>query len=268
MNNEKIELISYDGKSFKGNSKNDSVFIDFSKMRKNQGFVELMAKEGKKKTSTLTGIAYAMGAELSLDKKRLFNSLDNDLDEELIGKKGDQEYKVEVSASRISVKRKVNDEKWKPADDDTPAEMVRKLFGPVGLFPMNVQQMKGRQQIEFFQGMFGSGPDASKKMQKLENDINTKYYKRRDINSEATLLKGALEVEPLFQNYEASLKKFANPISAEKEKKQYEEKAKNNSDYERYKTNLELLKVELTDTQVHIANLKKQLEAAEKQEKE
>src|SRR5688572_6894273 len=184
MNNEKFELISYDGKSFRGISKNDSVFIDFSKMRKNQGFVELMAKEGKKKTSTLTGIAYAMGAELSLDKKRLYNSLDNDLDEELTGKKGDQEYKVEVSASRISVKRKVNDEKWKVADDDTPAAMIKKLFGTVSIFPPDVPKMKGRQQIEFFQGMFASGSDANKKMQKLESDIDAKFYERRNINRE------------------------------------------------------------------------------------
>jgi len=107
MVEEKFELISYDGKSFRGISKNDSVFIDFSKMRKNQGFIELMGKQGTKKSSTLLGVAYAMGAELSLDKKRLYNSLDNDLDEELTGKKGDQEYKVEVSSSRMSVKKKL-----------------------------------------------------------------------------------------------------------------------------------------------------------------
>src|SRR5689334_5871708 len=106
--NDKFELTSFDGKSFMGISKNDPVFIDFSKMRKNNGFVELMAKEGKKKTSTLLGIAYAMGAELALDKKRLYNSLDNDLDEEIIGKKDGEEYKVEISASRINVKKRAN----------------------------------------------------------------------------------------------------------------------------------------------------------------
>ncbi len=222
MADEKFELIAYDAKSFRGISKSDSIFIDFSKMRKNQGFVELMGKQGVKKSSTLQGIAYAMGGELGIDKKRLLNSIDQDLEEEIVGKKGGVEYKVEVGPSRISVKRKVGDDKWKVADDDTPTAMVRDLFGPVGLFP-DIQKQKGRQQIEFMQNMFGSGEEASKKMQKLENEYDKKFADRRDINRDATLLKGALEVEPLFQNYEASLKKFSKPISADKEKAKYEE---------------------------------------------
>ena len=268
MSDEKFVLTAYDGKSFRGINKGDSVFIDFTKMRKNQGFVELMGKQGAKKSSTLQGIAYAMGGELGIDKKRLFNSIDNDIDEELTGKKGNQEYKVEVGPSRISVKRKVSEDKWKVADDDTPQAMIKSLFGDVGLLPPNVQQLKGRQQIEFFQSLFGSGEEASKKMQKLETDYDKKFADRRDINRDATLLKGALEVEPLFQNYENSLKKFAKPINAEKEKKLYYEKSDKNADYERYKTNLDLLKSGQSDTRRQIEALKQQLIALEKEEKD
>jgi hypothetical protein len=267
MSDEKFELISYDGKSFAGISKSDSVFIDFTKMRKNQGFVELMGKQGTKKTSTLLGVAYAMGAQLSLDKKRLFNSIDGDIEEELIGKMDGEEYKVEVAASRIAVKRKIGD-KWKNADDDTPAAMIKKLFGSVGLFPMHVKEMKPRQQIEFFQSMFGSGEEASKKMQKLEADYDKKFADRRDINRDANLLKGALEVEPLFQNYEASLKKFAKPISADKEKAKYEQLKKDKGDFDKYNTALEGLKESLTDTTDEIAELEKKLAAAKELKKD
>lgn len=261
MSNEKFELLSYDGKSFMGISKNDSVFIDFSKMRKNQGFVELMAKHGKGKTSTLLGIAYAMGAELTLDKKRLFNSLDNDLDEELIGKKDNQEYKVDVSASRISVKKKTGEDKWKDTDD-TPAEMVKKLFGNVGMFPPNVKEMKGRKQIEFFQNLFASGADASKKMQKLEGDYDKKFADRRDINRDATLLKGSLEVEPLFQNYEGSMTKFAKTIVADKEKKKYDDLSQKKGAYDQYSHTLDIAKGSLKDKEREVDELEKKLAAA------
>jgi len=264
---DKFILTEYDGKSFRGISKNDSVFIDFSKMRKNQGFVELTGKQGTKKSSTLLGIAYAMGAELGIDKKRLFNSIDNDLDEELVGKKGNQEYKVEVGPSRILVKRKVGDDKWKAADDDTPAAMVKNLFGPVGLFP-DIQKMKGRQEIEVMQNMFGRGEEASRKMQKLEAEYDKKFADRRDINRDANLLKGALEVEPLFQNYESSLKKFDKPISAEKEKRAYEDIVKKKNDYEKYVSALDDLKDAAKQTDDEIENLEIKLKALKESKKE
>jgi len=127
--------------------------------------------------------------------------------------------------------------------------------------------MKGKKQIEYFQEVFGSGEDASKKMQKLEADYDKKFADRRDINRDAKLLTGSLEVEPLYQNREASEKRFAKPISADKEKKNYDEKQKANADYERYKANLDILKVGLTDTQKTIERLKLELEAAQNEEK-
>lgn len=268
MGNDKMELLYWKGESVLGINKADNAFIDFTAVRKNQRFIEFMGKQAVKKTAHLMGIAYNMGAELGLDKKRIFNSIDNDLEEELVGKKGGETYKVEIAPSRISVKKEVAEGKWTPANEDTPAALVKKLFGPVGLFPKQVQEMKGRQQIEFFQNMFGSGEEGSKKMQKLEKEYDEKFADRRDINRDAKLLQGALEVEPLYQNRKASEKKFAKPISADKEKKIYDEKAKANSDYERYKTNLEILKVEHEEQLSKIEDLKKQLAAAEKQEKE
>lgn len=266
--NDKMELVYWKPASILGISKGDNVFIDFTAMRKNQGFIEFMGKEGVGKSAHLKGLAHNMGAELGLDKKKLFNSIDNDLSEELTGKKGGETYKVEINASRIIVKKELSNGKWVNETEDTPAAMVRNLFGPVGIFPTHVQQMKGRQQIEFFQNMFGSGEDASKKMQKLESEYEEKFAERRDINRDAKLITGALEVEPLFQNREASEKRFAKPISADKEKKIYDEKQKANSDYERYKANLDILKATHTDTKNTIERLKRELEAAEKEEKE
>lgn len=266
--NDKMELLYWKGESILGVDKADNAFIDFTAARKGQRFIEMMGPKAVGKSSRLKGIAYVIGAELGIDKKRLFNSIDNDLSEEVTGKKGDTVYKVEATASRFSVKKEVSEGKWTPETEDTPTAMIKKLFGPVGIFPLHVQEMKGRQQIEFFQNMFGSGAEASKKMQKLEKEYDEKFADRRDINRDAKLLTGALEVEPLYQNREASEKRFAKPISADKEKKAYDEKAKNNADYERYKTNLDLLKTGQKATQELIVSLKEQLAAAEQEEKD
>lgn len=257
--NDEVELISYDGKSFMGISKASSVFIDFTERRKPKGFVELMGKHGIKKTSTLWGIAYALGAELPLEKARLFNSLDKGLDEDILYKKGKEEFKIEVRSSRINLKKKVGDDKWRDVDEDTPAAMIRKTFGPVGLFPVHVKEMKGRKQIEYFQELFGSGEDASKKMAKLESEYDTKYQKRTGINSQVTLLKGALEVDPLFQNYEKSSTKYAKPINADKEEKKYKELADKKNAYEKYVNTVELAKADVADKDNRIADLEKEL---------
>lgn len=256
---DKMELLYWKPTSIMGIEKADNVFIDFTAARKNQRFVEFMGKQAVKKTAHLLGIAYNMGAQLGLDKKKLFNSIDNDLSEELVGKKGDQTYKVEIGPSRISVKKEVTEGRWINADEDTPAAMVRNLFGPVGLFPLQVKEMKGRQQIEFFQTMYGSGEDASKKMQKLEKEYEDKFSERRDVNRDAKLITGALEVEPLYQNREASEKKFAKPISAEKEKKRFDDLSAKKNGYDKYQNVVNITEADLRDRDGQIAELEERL---------
>lgn len=266
--NEKMELLYWKPSSVLGINKGDNILIDFTALRKNKGFIEFMGKQGTKKSSALMGIAYNIGAELGLDKKRIFNSLDNDLAEEISGKRGGETYKVKVSASRFSVEKETEDGNWKNVSEDTPGAMVKNLFGKPGIFPMEPKQMKGRKQIEFFHNMYGSGEEASKKMQKLEKEYDDKFAERRDINRDAKLLIGSLETEPLYQNREASEKRFAKPVSADKEKKAYDEKQKANSDYDRYKANLDILKASKLDIRNTIDRLKNELAAAEVEEKD
>ncbi len=171
MSENKAVLISYSAESFMGIDKSSPVFIDFTGMKKN-GFVEMAGDQGRGKTSRLTGIAYAMGAALNIDKKKLMNRIDKAIDEEIVVEKGDATYKVVVTDSRVTVKRQVG-EGWKNVTENTPTELVKDIFGPVGMSPLNVKEMDGKKQIEFFQKMFGSGEDASKKIKKLEDDIDT-----------------------------------------------------------------------------------------------
>lgn len=259
-----LELEEFTANSFAGINRSNPIVIDFTKRRKNQNIIEFTGDQGAGKSSTLMGILYAMGATFDIDKKKLLNREDGAIDVNLKFTYDGEQYQVVVSDKRTELKKMAENGKWKT--EDSPVAMLRKIFGPVGLSPFSLKSMKGKDQIKFFQTMFGSGEDASRKMQAVEREIEEKFALRRDANRDVKALSSALEIEPLFQKYEASQEKFKTVINAEKEKKKFDELAKKKADYDRYKSNLGLLKAGLTDTQSKIERLKAELAAAEAEE--
>lgn len=265
MANENVlELEKFEANSFAGISSTSPVIIDFTAKRKNQNVVEFMGDQGTGKSSTLMGILYAMGATFNIDKKKLLNSIDSAIDEILSFKYEGESYQVIAKTARIELKKLNENGKWSAVD--SPVAMLRKIFGPVGLSPFSVKEMKGKDQIKYFQDMFGSGEDASKKMKKLEDDIEVLFSQRRDVNRDVKSLSSALELEPLFQNYEKSQERFKKPVSADKEKKAFEDISKKNADYEKNKAALANLSEEWGEKIEEIVELRQKLDKAIKEE--
>ncbi len=267
MSTEKIiELEKFEANSFAGIDKSNPVVIDFTKRNKKYNVVELIGDQEVGKTSSLMGVMFAMGAAFDIDKKKLCNSEDGKIDVNLKFTYDGDRYHVIADDKRTILKKLSEDGKWRP--EDSPMNMLRKIFGPVGLSPFAVREMKGRDQIKYLQEMFGVDEGASKKMKKLEEEVDDIFIRRRDANREVTALKNALEIEPLYQNYEASMTRFAKPLSAEKEKAAFDTISKNKSDYDRYAENLNMLKASHKDAVADIERLKKELAEAEALEKE
>lgn len=265
MANENVlELEKFEANSFAGISSTSPVIIDFTAKRKNQNVIEFLGDQGTGKSSTLMGILYAMGATFNIDKKKLLNSIDSAIDETLSFKYEGESYQVIAKTARIELKKLNENGKWSAVD--SPVAMLRKMFGPVGLSPFSVKEMKGKDQIKYFQDMFGSGEDASKKMKKLEDDIEVLFSQRRDVNRDVKALSSALELEPLFQNYEKSQERFKKPVSADKEKKAFEDISKKNADYEKNKTALSNLTEEWGEKTEEIVELRQKLDKAIKEE--
>lgn len=264
MANENVlELEKFEANSFAGISSTSPVIIDFTAKRKNQNVVEFLGDQGTGKSSTLMGILYAMGATFNIDKKKLLNSIDSAIDETLSFKYEGESYQVIAKTARIELKKLNENGKWSAVD--SPVAMLRKMFGPVGLSPFSVKEMKGKDQIKYFQDMFGSGEDASKKMKKLEDDIEVLFSQRRDVNRDAKALSSALELEPLFQNYEKSQERFKKPVSADKEKKAFEEMSEKKKQYEKASETLKELGGDISDKEIEIGELKVKLATAEKE---
>jgi len=258
MANEILELEQFEAKSFMGISASHPILIDFTGKKKNQNIVEFFGNQGLCKTSTICGILYAMGATFNIDKKKLLNTTDEAIDVNLKFKYEEESYQVVAKTGRIELK-KLNEDTGKWSAVDSPVAMLRKIFGPVGLSPFSVKELKGKDQIKYFQDMFGSGEDASKKMKNLEAEIEKIFSDRRDVNREVKALEGALNAEPLFQNYEKSLERFEKPISAEKEKKKYDELSEKKTAYEKYENTVSIAAADVRDKTNKIAELEKQL---------
>lgn len=260
----KTTLLHFRGDSFMGVDKTMGVFIDFSKLKKGVGMVQLTGDQGTGKSSTLLGVAASMGAELGIKKERLVNSIDNDIYEEISAQKGDDTYIVELTASRMTVKKKFGD-KFRKDDSASPGELIKDLFGPVGISPFDVKNKRGKEQITFFREMFGNEEGAAAKLKSIEDKIDEVFSARRDVNKEIKQIEGALESEPLFKDYERSLQRFKNQPSAQKEKKAFEEISAKNAEYVKAVDGVKSLKQRLSDKNDDIRELEERLAAAKKE---
>ena len=261
-----IELELFEANSFAGISSEHPVVIDFTGRKKNQKVIEFYGDQELGKTSTIMGILYAMGATFNIEKKKLLNRKDKAIDVNLKFTYNGDQYHVIADESRTVLKKMMEDGKWKP--EDSPMSMLKQIFGPVGLSPYQVRSMKPKQQIEYFLETFAPEGGIGKKLEKIEQEIDQIFADRRDVNREVTALKNALEIEPLYQNYEKSMQRFAKPLSAEKEKAAFDAITKNHTDYNRYRENLNILKAEHKDTLDKIERLRQELADAEALEKE
>jgi len=261
-----LELELFEANSFAGISSAHPVVIDFTGRKKNEKVIEFFGDQEIGKTSTIMGILYAMGATFSIEKKKLLNRTDKAIDVNLKFTYNGEQYHVTADDKRTVLKKLSESGKWKP--EDSPTAMLKQMFGPVGLSPYQVRSMKPKQQIEYFLDTFGPEGGMGKKLEKLEAEIDSIFNDRRDVNREVTALKNALEIEPLYQNYEKSMSRFAKPLSAEKEKAAFDAITKNHTDYNRYKENLNILKAEHKDTLSKIERLRQELADAEALEKE
>lgn len=257
-----LELEDFSASSFMGINSQSPVVIDFSQRKKNQNVVEFESDQGTGKTSTLCGILYAMGAAFSVDKKKLMNSDDGAIDVNLKFSYNGEQYHVIANSSRTELKKLNDNGKWK--SEDSPVAMLRKIFGPVSLSPFNAKLMKGKDQILFMLDMF-CNDDTNKKIKKVEADLEIQFNTRTNVNRESKALQSALEIEPLYQQYEKTQGRFAKPPSAANEKKKYEDLSVKFNGYSKYLNTIDIAVADLADKEKNIADLERRLKEAKAQ---
>ncbi len=255
--------------SFLNIDKSKGVVIALPENKKSTPITKLSGNQQTGKTSTLYGIEYLLGGFFNIDTKDFVNKKDGVIDGLANLSKGNKDYAISANGAtgRIIVKESVKDSD-KQTTVSSPKEFVRELVGPLGVSPMFLKDLSGKKQIQWFKDTFGNNPKIQKQEEDIVQRIDTKFADRRDKNRDAKVLTGALEANPLYQNYEANSKKFTTVISADKEKKKFEEVTAKKKQYDQYQTAVEGIEGEVEIFGRTIENLEKQLADAKKGKEE
>lgn len=261
-----IELKQFEAKDFMGIDQSNPVVIDFTKARKGQNVVTIRGDQGTNKTSTITALMYLMGAAFNVDMKSFVNLNDEALDVKLEFEDSEgNQYKAEATTSRLTLKQFFKTP-GKFVSVDSPKATLRKIFGNLGVSPMFLKEVEGKKQIEWFKETFGSDEEAGKKEKRLIENLQTLTDQRREVNRDIKRVKGALESEPLYINYEESQEKFKSAPSPKKEKEKYDELREKNEQYQKAKDGLTGLKSSLKEKQNEIQQLEQRLADLRKSE--
>jgi hypothetical protein len=260
-----LHLKLFEATDFMGIDSTNPIVINFDKARKGANVVKLTGDQGLGKTSTMTALMYLMGAAFNIDAKNFKNLTDDTIDLNLNFDYDGDSYNVTASGSagRITLK-KFLDKEGKFTSVSEPKTVLRNIFGNLGVSPMFLAELSGKKQIQWFKDTFGDNPRINKQEEELVKKIDDLFGKRRDVNRDIKNLKGALEVEPLYQNYEKSQAKFKDAPSAKKEKESFDALSEKNAEYTkskdsvaRFVSDLALKKNEIADLELRLAAAKK-----------
>lgn len=265
MANELI-LKNFSAKSFLRIDKSKPVVFSFPQGKNAAKITKLSGNQETGKTSTLSGIAYLLGGYFNIDVKEFVNKVDGTIEESITLTKDGKDIVITASGAtgRITVKEAVKDTD-RFTTVSSPKEFIRDLCGPLGVSPMFLKDLAGKKQIQWFKDTHGSNPKIQKQEEEIVKNINDKFETRKETNREIKTLKGALDASPLYANYEKNLEKFKTPISADKEKKKFEEITAKKKDFDRYSETLDKLKEAEADQLELIKELEEKLEAAKKE---
>ncbi len=262
-----LVLQEFKAESFLGIDSSKPVIIDFVN-NKSKGITILKGDQGTRKTSTLTALMLMMGAAFDIEYKNFNNLKDETTKLDLPFQYGGANYHATLSGGRLTLKKQYKEANGKWIAEGSPKEVLRAIFGTLGISPMFLKNMDGKKQIEWFKKTFGKDEDASKKELTKLKELQKVTEERKVTNREIKAVKGWLDVSELYTDYENSAKKFEKPISAEKEKKVYEDVKKKKADYEKYESALDGIKENAAFKGQEIDRLEQQLKDAKAAKKE
>lgn len=258
---DELVLQKFEAISAGGIDHDSPIIIDWTKARKGQGITLLQGDQQTGKTSTLRTLMYLMGVAFNV--KELINIKDQTLDTNLKFSYQGSDYHVIASGTRLTLKRHYKDkDRWIP--EGMPKETLRTMFGNIGVSPMFLKDLPGKKQIQWFKETFGATKETNDKEQKMQADLDKVFAQRRDVNRMIKDGQGWLNNNDLYVDYEKNQKRFATPISADKEKKKFEELHVKKQEHDKAVNTLDSLRSNREATLRRMEQLRQQLDAEAK----
>lgn len=195
-----IRFVRYNPRSFAGLHKDLNIAIVFDDPDKRM--LAITGDQGTGKTSSLQALYSICGG---MPPKNAVNETDKAIDNELVFERGGEQYVVRQTKGSFTVTRHKDGEKSKM---DAPKEFLKKVIGPIGLNPMDLKNMKGKDQIDWIRDLIPFTPDRLEGEKKLLADKQKDYDLRTDKKKTVKQLIGEITSDGYY-TYDEDKSKFA-----------------------------------------------------------
>lgn len=231
----------------------------------------LDGNQGTGKTSFLHAIYEVCGGD---SPKNAVNSVDADkkIRSEFIGKDG-KRYHLSITRTSIVLKELVMDEAGNPVLDQkgnpkvmdvkSPKTQLAELIGPAGVSPLWLANAKPEEQINWLRSVSVMANEIVTFETTIIPKIKEATAERKQLNATYKRLKGTLENNEYYQNWEKSESYFNNDAQFAKVDEEYAEVEKRKTQYNAAINKVELLKSQkqnLTEKEADIIEQIKKLQ--------
>ena len=245
-----MKLKKLEVNSLGGINPSSPIVIDFTQSK----WVNVSGDNGVGKTSLLNALLVGCG-QLSKDNKNLINNDSGKIDINLEFVGNDRlTYNVRCTKSLFSLT-------YEGTAVPEPITKMKSLLGVVGVSPMEVKNKPLKDIIKWLSTYSTkSAEEFEAQFLKLKNNIKAAQDSRASANRSLKALNEYLLSEPLFNNWEASEKKYIKPVDIKQLSVSLENAGKDSDKLLQAETKLRQLKERQTNLQEQIENLQNELD--------
>lgn len=265
-----LRFVKLTAESYGGIHKDMQLVIMFDDVKR---IIGLTGDQGTCKTSTLSLVKALLGAE---EVPNAINATDKTKAGEFVIKKGDDTYITRLTKSSFTVTKIEKD--LSRSKKDTPKAFLRNLIGPIGINPMELKYMKGKEQIKWMRDLYQFTAEQIELESKILKNKETAYASRKNINARIDTLKSEIKGTGLYgwddhnktfvkqETLYAAQKILSESVLDEKiVTDTFEEKNKILNDYNKGVEGVAMLSEKITSAEKEIVALKLKLEEREKE---
>lgn len=176
MSSNTLRFISFTPEVFGGINSQNAPDMVIAFPDENQRIVELEGNQGRCKTSLLNFVRVMCGGDMP---SSAINSIENDVRGTQEFAIGDRTYKVRMTKSGFSLSYTSPTEKGKI---EGPKSHLQSLIGNIGLSPMDLKDMKGKEQIKWLRDVFRLTDEQKKTENTIAQNLQKSFDTRTGVN--------------------------------------------------------------------------------------
>lgn len=250
--------------SFLAINKENPIVIDFSEYHpKGQRITKSSGDQGQRKTSFLNSLLALCAYNFGFDEDNFINAKDGTKSASLEVEREGKQYRIKLTKSKFIVEqlyKSVDGTKQKWVEEEEPKTLARKVIGTIGTSPMYLKNKKGQEQVTELYKMLNVDETLRMKEVELKTALAKAVESRATANRQYDTLKKTLSEEPLYLNWEASERDYAEEKNTETAREKLNEISKNRSAIHANRNNVSVLESNIQRNKTEIEELEKRIQ--------